>query len=77
MRPSDARLLLTRDPVEAARLAGELDRLNGERQAIERAAVEEAQAQVLGRRARAWAGPFSSPPRPSGTRASSALSRRA
>ena len=37
-----ARLLLERDPVEADRVAAELDRLNGERQAIERAAVEEA-----------------------------------
>ena len=37
-----ARLLLERDPTEADRVAAELDRLNGERQAIERAAVEEA-----------------------------------
>ncbi len=37
-----ARLLLEPDPIEAERVAGELDRLNGERQAIEKAAVEEA-----------------------------------
>ncbi len=37
-----ARLLLEPDPIEAERIATELDRLNGERQAIERAAVEEA-----------------------------------
>lgn len=42
-----ARLLLTGDPPSAARLAGELDRLNRERQAIEVAAVEEAEAQAL------------------------------
>jgi single-stranded-DNA-specific exonuclease len=42
-----ARLLLTQDPLEAGRLATELDRLNRERQAIEQAAVEEAQAQAL------------------------------
>jgi single-stranded-DNA-specific exonuclease len=37
-----ARLLLEQDPTEADRVAVELDRLNGERQVIERAAVEEA-----------------------------------
>ena len=37
-----ARLLLERDPTEAARIAGELDRLNGERRAIEIATVEDA-----------------------------------
>ena len=39
-----ARLLLSEDPAEAARIAAELDRLNRERQAIEAAAVEEAEA---------------------------------
>ncbi len=37
-----ARLLLETDPIEADRVAAELDRLNRERQTIERAAVEEA-----------------------------------
>ena len=41
-----ARLLTTRDPAEAAELAGLLDRLNGERQAIEMAAVDEAMAEA-------------------------------
>jgi single-stranded-DNA-specific exonuclease len=40
-------LLLQPDPVECARLAAELDRLNGERQAIERAALEQAQAEAM------------------------------
>ncbi len=40
-------LLLTGDPVEAGRIAAELDRLNKERQDIEKAAVEEALAQGL------------------------------
>jgi single-stranded-DNA-specific exonuclease len=39
-----SRLLLTRDPPTAARLAAELDRLNRERQVIEQAAVVEAEA---------------------------------
>lgn len=39
-----ARLLLTEDAAEAARIAGDLDRLNRERQAIEALAVEEAEA---------------------------------
>lgn len=39
-----ARLLLTEDAIEAVRIAGELDRLNRERQAIEALAVEEAEA---------------------------------
>lgn len=39
-----ARLLSTRDPVEAARIAVDLDRLNRERQAIEAQAVAEAEA---------------------------------
>jgi single-stranded-DNA-specific exonuclease len=39
-----ARLLTTSDPIEAARIAAELDRLNRERQAIEAAAVQEAEA---------------------------------
>lgn len=42
-----ARLLLSEDPVEAAALAAELDRLNRERQAIEHAAVAEAEAEAL------------------------------
>ncbi|PWB79352.1 MAG: single-stranded-DNA-specific exonuclease RecJ [Methylocystaceae bacterium] len=39
-----ARLLTLRDPIEAARIAAELDRLNVERQALERATLEEAEA---------------------------------
>ncbi len=39
-----ARLLTTRDPVEAARIAVDLDRLNRERRAIESQAVAEAEA---------------------------------
>lgn len=42
-----AKLLLATDPLEAAGVAGELDRLNRERQAIEKAAVEEAEAHAL------------------------------
>jgi single-stranded-DNA-specific exonuclease len=42
-----SRLLLEADPVAAARMAAELDRLNRERQAIEQAAVAEAEAQAL------------------------------
>jgi single-stranded-DNA-specific exonuclease len=42
-----ARLLLERDPVAAGRMAVELDTLNRERQAIEQAAVAEAEAQAL------------------------------
>jgi single-stranded-DNA-specific exonuclease len=42
-----ARLLLARDEDEAGRIAGELDRLNGERRDIERAMVEEGEAQAL------------------------------
>ena len=41
-----AKLLLTTDAYEAGRLAAELDRLNRERQAIEQAAVAEADAQA-------------------------------
>jgi len=41
-----ARLLLTRDEVEARTIAAELNRLNQERQEIERAAVEEAVSEV-------------------------------
>lgn len=41
-----ARLLMTRDPVEAQRIAGELDQLNRERQAIEQDAVADAVAQA-------------------------------
>ncbi|PVE24098.1 single-stranded-DNA-specific exonuclease RecJ [Microvirga sp. KLBC 81] len=42
-----ARLLLTEDPVQAGQIAGELDRLNRERQAIEVVAVQEAEAQAM------------------------------
>ena len=42
-----SRLLLEVDPVAAGRMAAELDRLNRERQAIEQAAVAEAEAQAL------------------------------
>jgi single-stranded-DNA-specific exonuclease len=41
-----SRLLLATDPAEAKKIAEELDRLNRERQEIEKAAVEEACAQV-------------------------------
>ena len=41
------RLLLASDPVEAARIAADLDRLNRERRVIELAAVEEAEAAAL------------------------------
>jgi single-stranded-DNA-specific exonuclease len=41
-----SRLLLTSDPIEAGRIAAELERLNRERQEIEKAAVEEACAQA-------------------------------
>ena len=44
-----ARLLATDDPVEAERIAAELDRLNKERQVMEAAMVEEADAQVVAR----------------------------
>src|SRR3712207_2022871 len=42
-----SRLLLEADPVAAGRMAAELDRLNRERQAIEQAAVAEAEAQAM------------------------------
>jgi single-stranded-DNA-specific exonuclease len=42
-----SKLLLTEDPVQAGRLAVELDRLNRDRQAIEVVAVAEAEAQAL------------------------------
>jgi single-stranded-DNA-specific exonuclease len=42
-----ARLLLADDPAEAAQIAAELERLNAERQAIERAMVEQAEAEAL------------------------------
>jgi len=42
-----ARLMLSSDPAEAAGLAAELDRLNRERQAIELAAVAEAEAEAM------------------------------
>jgi single-stranded-DNA-specific exonuclease len=41
-----ARLLLEEDPIEAARLAAELDRLNRERQVIEQATLAEATAEA-------------------------------
>ena len=41
------RLLLTRDPMEAARIAADLDRLNRERRVIEHAAVEDALAEAM------------------------------
>ncbi len=41
------RLLMEEDPVEAARIATELDRLNHERRAIEAATVEQAEAEAL------------------------------
>ena len=44
-----SRLLATDDPVEAERIAGDLDRLNKERQVMEAAMVEEADAQVFAR----------------------------
>lgn len=40
------RLLLTHDPIEAGALATELDRLNSERQLVERAIVAEAEAEA-------------------------------
>ena len=42
-----ARLLLEEDPTECARIAGELDRLNQERRAIEQATLAEAEAEAL------------------------------
>ncbi len=42
-----AKLLLEEDPVEAGRIAGELDRLNNERRQIETATVEQAEAEAL------------------------------
>lgn len=42
-----ARLLGTQDDIEAQAIAAELNRLNGERQVIERAAVEEANAAAM------------------------------
>jgi single-stranded-DNA-specific exonuclease len=41
------RLLLEEDPSEAARIAAELDRLNGERQQIELATVAQAEAEAM------------------------------
>ncbi len=41
------RLLLTDDPMEAKRIAAELDRLNTERQEVERAVLEAAEAEAL------------------------------
>jgi single-stranded-DNA-specific exonuclease len=42
-----SRLLSLEDPIEAARIAQELDRLNRERQELERATLEEAEARAL------------------------------
>jgi single-stranded-DNA-specific exonuclease len=42
-----ARLLMTEDPVEAAALAAELDRLNRERQTIEQQTIAEAEAEAM------------------------------
>jgi len=42
-----ARLLSLKDPIEARRIAEDLDRLNRERQAMERETLEEAEAQAL------------------------------
>jgi single-stranded-DNA-specific exonuclease len=42
-----ARLLLESDPAEAARIAAELDRLNGERRQIEIATVAQAEAEAM------------------------------
>ena len=44
-----ARLLLERDPTEAARIAADLDRLNGERRAIETVTVETALSDMQAR----------------------------
>jgi single-stranded-DNA-specific exonuclease len=44
-----SRLLATEDPVEAERIAADLDRLNKERQVMEAAMVEEADAQIVAR----------------------------
>jgi len=44
-----SRLLATDDPAEAERIAADLDRLNKERQVMEAAMVEEADAQVVAR----------------------------
>ncbi len=41
------RLLLEEDPSEAARIAGELDRLNHERRAVEQATLEQAHAEAM------------------------------
>ncbi len=41
------RLLVTEDAAEAAKIAAELDRLNRERQAVEQATLEEAEAEAL------------------------------
>jgi single-stranded-DNA-specific exonuclease len=42
-----ARLLMMEDPVEAGRIAAELDRLNRERQVIEQATLAEAEAEAM------------------------------
>jgi len=42
-----ARLLVTDDPAEAAKIAMELDHLNRERQAVEKATLEQAEAEAL------------------------------
>ena len=42
-----ARLLLEEDPIEAGRIAAELDRLNSDRRVIEASAVEQAEAEAM------------------------------
>jgi single-stranded-DNA-specific exonuclease len=42
-----AQLLMTEDPIEAGRIAAELDRLNRERQTIEQATLAEAEAEAM------------------------------
>jgi single-stranded-DNA-specific exonuclease len=42
-----ARLMLEEDPIEAGRIAGELDRLNSERRQIEAVAAEQAEAEAM------------------------------
>ncbi|HKC32691.1 MAG TPA: single-stranded-DNA-specific exonuclease RecJ [Xanthobacteraceae bacterium] len=42
-----AQLLMTQDPIEAGRIAAELDRLNRERQTIEQATLAEAEAEAM------------------------------
>ncbi len=66
-----ARLLLCEDPIEAAGIAAQLDALNRERQAIEAAAVAEAEAEMGMRLERDPDQRSSSPAARTGIRASS------